>query len=35
MELNYDIYTIKNVVGSGDDRQYVYLVHFPPKYFSI
>ena len=26
MELKYDIYTIKNAVGSGEDRQYVRLV---------
>lgn len=30
MELKYDIYTIKNAVGSGEDRQYVRLVQHEP-----
>ena len=30
MELKYDIYTIKNAVGSGESRQYVRLVQYEP-----
>ena len=30
MELKYDIYTIKNSQGSGEDRQYVRLVQHEP-----
>ena len=30
MELKYDIYTIKNAVGGGEDRQYVRLVQHEP-----
>lgn len=30
MEIKYDIYTIKNAVGNGDDRQYVRLVQHEP-----